>query len=240
MLTSAYYYKFYRPYMISNANKESSRDNGRKPKIAEMTPRNRLDSGFMLVLNKSLNSEIVDYARNVSQGITGFKSSVRSTLISMNNLGMNAVYDGYEDARDNVEENLSTLVDRFNESTDFLDKQNQSQDLKSYSNDLRGRAIQGQDRLKLLGISVSDDGNAMLFNPDVVKSLSQLELHAAIGTNMQTFYSLHQTTSDVLVEPLSTHMPFKGLSYHFNYQLGRMVEDGFNVIEAGMIVDRLV
>jgi len=251
LLTNVYYYNLYRPYILSTVNRsnrsnrgtrnsEESSDSARKPKIAEMSPRNRLDSGLMIVLNKSLNAEIVDYARNVSKGITGFKSSVRNTLLNMNNLGINSVYDGYDNARDAVEDGLFNLVDYFNESTEFLDRQTQSQELQGYSNELRGKAMQGQNRLKLLGVSVSDAGDAMLFNPDVVRNLSQIELHAAISSTMQIFYSFYQTTSDVLVEPLSTHMPFKGLSYHYNYQLGRMVEDGFNVIEAGMIVDRLV
>ena len=44
----------------------------------------------------------------------------------------------------------------------------------------------------------------------------------------------------MLSEPLIEHMHFRGLSYHYNYQLGRMETEGFNLIESGMLVDRFV
>jgi hypothetical protein len=36
------------------------------------------------------------------------------------------------------------------------------------------------------------------------------------------------------------HMRFRGLSYHYNYHMGTMETDGYNLLEAGMLVDRLV
>jgi hypothetical protein len=35
-------------------------------------------------------------------------------------------------------------------------------------------------------------------------------------------------------------MNFKGLGYHYNYKLGVMKADGFNLLEVGLLVDEVV
>jgi len=238
MLTNAYYYKLYRPYILGSRDKNDVTH--RRAKIAEATPQARMDRGMVFVLNKSLKSEIVRYARSVSQGVTQFKTTVHSLSKDMGNFGLNAMYNGYDSALQLVEDGLYAVAEAYNTSTGFLERQQQSESLRSYSHALRDKMEQGRDLLGMLGVSFGVDDDSMVFDPSVLQELSQIELHVAIGSNLQVFHSLHQSATEVLVEPLSVHMGFKGLSYHYNYQLGRMVEDGFGIIESGMIIDRVV
>ena len=238
MLTKAYYFNLYRPYIVGIRDRNDA--TVKRARIAKTTPKEKLDQGMMIVLNKSLKSEIVRYARNVSDGVTGFKSSLHMLLSDMGSFGLNAMYNGYDSATLLVEDSLMAVTKAYNSSTSFLENQTQSAQLRSFSQALRERLMQGGDRLKSLGLTFEDEGRNLHFEPEVFRSMSQIELHAAIGANMQVFHSMHQSAATVLTEPLSSHMHFKGLSYHYNYKLGRMVEDGFGIIESGMIVDRVV
>ena len=238
MLTNAYYYNYYRPYILGN--RDSNAITNRRARIAETTPQEKLDRGMVIVLNKSLKEEIVNYARNVSLGVTNFKSTVRMALTDMSGFGLNAMYNGYESAVRLVEKDLANLAKAYNAGTAFLERQQQSSDLRSFSQTLRDRIYQGQDRMGLLGFTYEEEGAGLQFDPVVLHDMTQIEMHAAIGANIQVFHGLHQSTSEVLTAPLSSHMHFRGLNYHYNYQLGRMVEDGFGIIESGMIVNRVV
>ena len=236
MLTNAFYYNAYRPYIVGVKNRNDI--TVKRPRIAETTPKDKLDQGMMIVLNKSMKNEIIRYAQNVSGGVTNFKSAVRTLLKDMNNFTVNAMYEGYESATKMVEKDLIAVREAYNNGTAFLTEQKQSGELRAFSNLLRDRILQGQDRLDLLGVSIEDD--KIHFDSEVFRSMSPIELHSAIGANMPVFHSLHKTTTDVLTAPLSSHMHFRGLNYHYNYQLGKMVEDGFGIIESGMLVDRIV
>ena len=238
MLTNAYYYKLYRPYIFGSRERNDVVQ--RRSRIAATTPQDKIEQGMIIVLNKSLKDEIVSHARNVSHGVTYFKSSVRMAIANMGSFGLNAMYNGYDSAVRMVEEDLENMAAAYNTGTAYLQRQQQSADLRSFSQALRDRIYQGQDRLGLLGFTVDAENESLHFDQSIIRGLSHIELHAAIGANMQVFHGLHQSTNDVLVAPLVSHMHFRGLSYHYNYQLGRMVEDGFGIIESGMIVDRVV
>ena len=238
MLTNVFYYNLYRPYIVGS--RESNDITHKRSRIAETTPQDKIDRGMTIVLNKSLKAEIVRHVRSISHGVTGFKTSLNRLLNDMGGFGLNAMYNGYDSAVYDVEKGLASVVDAYNKGTPFLERQEQSSELRDFSQSVRERMYQGSERLGLLGISFDEESNAMQFDPSVLQSLSQFELHSAIGANIQVFHSLHQTTTDVLTAPLSAHLGFRGLSYHYNYQLGRIVEDGFGIIESGMIIDRVV
>ena len=90
-----------------------------------------------------------------------------------------------------------------------------------------------------MGINLTEGGR-LSFNRDYVDSLSQDKINIAIGENIEIFTSLHRQTGSLLTEPLSGHMNFKALGYHYNYKMGAMETDGFGVIEVGMLIDKAV
>jgi hypothetical protein len=51
---------------------------------------------------------------------------------------------------------------------------------------------------------------------------------------------LLKQSGDFLTDPLVDHMKFKGLGYHYNYKMGMMETDGFNTIEAGLLINKAV
>ena len=238
MLTNAYYYNLYRPYIMSR--RDDNNITQRRSRIADITPQDKIDMGMIFVLNKSLKTEIVRHAQNVSGGVTNFKSSVQALLRNMGGFGLNAMYSGYDSALRLLEDDIIDVIDAYNIGTGFLMRQQQSDTLRNYSYGLREKIYQGRDRLSMLGIYMENEYETLLFDPAVLRDLSETEIHIAINLNMPVFHSMHNSAIEILVEPLVVHMGFKGLSYHYNYQIGRMVEDGFGIIESGMIIDRVV
>ncbi|MCL1997249.1 MAG: hypothetical protein FWG65_00600 [Turicibacter sp.] len=238
MLTNVYYYKFYKPYIIGRRGENG--ETSKQSRIAEMTPHDKLQNGMIIVFNKSLKKEIVEYVKNVAHSVTGLKSAVHAALTDMGSFGLNAMYDGYDSALDLIEDDMLDLVDIYNESSVFLREQDQSEDLRQFSLILKEGLQQGSDRLKSLGLTLDSDLNTLHYDKSKLRNMTTIEMHATIGANIQLFHSLHQNATEILSEPLSAHMRFDGLSYSFSYRIANLPLDGYDVIHAGMVVDRVL
>ena len=148
MLTNAFYFRLYQPYLVGKRDRNIV--TARRNRIAKTTPQEKLDQGMTIVLNKSLKNEIVNYAQNVSQGVTGFKSNVRRLITDMGSFGLNAMYNGYDSAVYSMGRNLQAVANSYNKSVDFFDRQQQSGELRSFSRELSDRINQGQDHTRLI------------------------------------------------------------------------------------------
>ena len=234
MLTNAFYFTLYRPYILGSRDAVNNYTS-RRARIAERTPQYMLDHGMTIVLNKALKDEIVKYAQNVSCSVTGLKYAVRSLINDIENFSINTMEFGFEAATQAVEERLTFLSDTYNENTTFMRQQQHSPQLRTFSYEIGDNVYHNQYRLEKLGFSFSEEG--VHFDPVAYRILGREELQSAFNDNIQVFISLYQSTDDILAAPLSDHMHFRSFSYHYNYKLGRMVEDGFGIIQSGMLLD---
>jgi len=157
----------------------------------------------------------------------------------MENFNRNVHKEGYEAAQDWIADDLEEFAGHVNAAADFMQKQAHSGSLKIFSYELADNLQYNRERLALLGLTLGEDGRVNFDRP-FLKGLSQEKINVAIGENIQIFSGLQKHAVTFLNAPLAEHMKFKGLGYHYNYKLGKMEMDGFDVIEAGMLVDKAV
>lgn len=239
MLTSIYYYGLYKPYIV--ANRETSVYAPKRSRIADrreaVTPEK---GGQVYILNKSLKDEIVRYAQGISYSATNLRASTRQTSADMENFNRNIHREGFEKAQTWLEDDLSEFADNYNTAAEFMQGQQHSTDLRTFSYELADNVFYNRERLDKLGLALSESGR-LHFDREAYRNLSQDQVNIAIGENIEIFSDLHRQTGDLLREPLAEHMNFKGLSYHYNYKMGAMVaDDGFSIIETGLLIDKAV
>ena len=234
MLTNAFYFKLYRPYMFDIRDQHNRIV--RRARIAEKTPQYVKDQGMTFILNKALKDEIVNYAQNVSHNVTGLNIAVRSLMRDMRNFEDTAEEYGHEAAIQQIEYRLDRLTEAFNQNANFMEYQQHSAQLRNFSYELSNNVYHNRERLGRVGFYFSEE-EEVRFNPDSLRLLHDDEIKTAFDESLQVFSVLYRNTGDILSAPLSEHMQFKGLSYHYNYRLGKIVEDGFGMIQSGMLLD---
>ncbi|MCL2215873.1 MAG: hypothetical protein FWB91_02510 [Defluviitaleaceae bacterium] len=239
MLTSVFYFSLYKPYLVGNvANRGNEGYVPRRERIA--TGREGTEtSGRTFVLNKALRNEIVRYAQAVSFGVTDLRTATKRAALDMENFNRSVYVDGWENALDNLSDDLARFAYDFNRSAGFMQSQVHSAGLRAFSNEVAENVYENRSRLELLGLTLSNEGQ-MAFSREQVSAMSHEEINAAIGENLEIFEGLRNYTQQLMTEPLVEHMRFRGLNYHYNYRMGTMEADGYSLLEAGMLVDRLV
>jgi len=237
MLTSVFYYSLYRPYIVGGTN---SRNDGSPRRERINTAReNEAAAGRVFVLNKSLQTEILSHAQSITSGVTSLRSSTGRTASDMENFNRTVHREGWEDAVNGLARNLSGFANGYNQSVEFMQAQEHSAGLRAFSEEVTDNVFYNRGRLEMLGLTLSEGGR-LAFSQDQIRGMSYQQINAAIGENIEIFEGLRAYTNQMLSEPLIEHMQFRGLNYHYNYQLGRMETEGFNLLEAGMLVDRVV
>jgi len=235
MLTSVFYYNMYKPYIVGNAGNRSEGYTPRRERIAQGNE----PSGRVFVLNKALRNEIVNYAQSVSNGVSNLRDATKRTAVDMENFNGTVHKKGFEAALENMTENLERFAEYYNRSAGFMQQQPHSTGLRSYSGEVTDNVHHNRTRLEMLGLTLSEEGQ-MAFDSEFVSAMNHKTINVAIGENIEIFEGLRSYTQQLMTEPLIEHMRFRGLSYHYNYRMGTMETDGYSLIEAGMLVDRLV
>ena len=239
MLTSVFYYTLYKPYLVSNVSNRGNENYApRRGRIADRrdTPET---SGRVFVLNKSLQNEIVRYARAVSHGVTDLRAATKQAASHMKDFNRIVYEEGWDTAVGGLVNDLSRFANHFNQSAGFMQNQLHSTGLRSFSNEVSDNVYYNRHRLERLGLTLSQKGH-LAFSPEQVTNMSHGELSIAIGENIEVFSDLKSFTQQLMTEPLLEHMRFRGLRYHYNYKLGQMETEGFSLLEAGILVDKLV
>ncbi len=228
MLTTMFYYDYYKPFIIEDRSRQLKR---RQPLTMPVS-----DSDTKVLLNKSLKSEIITYARRVSGDLNNLSGSTRKLLYDVDNFNKH-VHDGrLGSAKQKITEDLEFLAKTYNLSEDFLSKQEHSPMLSELLNRLKGFFMAYEDNFKSLGLTLSDDGK-LSFNQETFSGLSYIGVNRLIGENYQVINELDDIVTAATDAPLSEHMNFRGLSYYYNYKMGTVSASTFMLIETGMIVD---
>jgi trans-2-enoyl-CoA reductase len=147
--------------------------------------------------------------------------------------------EGWESAVSSLTKDLSQFSKEYNDSTDFLQSQKHSVNLRSFSNEITDHLRYNSENLRSLGFSFSEEGR-LDYDRSVVEGMTHNRINIVIGENMRIFNDLQRHSERALTEPLIEHMNFRGLGYHYNYKLGAMKADGFNLLEVGLLIDEVV
>lgn len=235
MLTSIFYYNIYKPYIVGNVN---NRGEGYVPRRKRISQGNE-PIGRVFVLNKALCNEIINYAQAVSHGVTDLREATKRTAINMQNFNGMVHREGLNSALEGIVDNLERFAQHYNNSAGFMQQQMYSAGLRAYSGEVIENVHYNRKRLEMLGFVLSYEGQ-IAFNRGQVSAMSHKEINVAIGENIEIFEGLRTYTQQLMTEPLIEHMRFRGLNYHYNYSMGTMETEDYSLIEAGMLVDRLV
>lgn len=238
MLTSVFYYNLYRPYLVGGVNGRNNEVSSPRRERINTNRESGEPSGRVFVLNKSLREDVVNHAQAVTTGVTDLRSATGRTAYDMENFNRYVHREGWDEAIGNLANNLERFANGFNRSAHFMQDQEHSANLRAFSDEIIENVEYNSGRLEMLGLGLSE--GRLSFNREQVEAMSYEQVNVAIGENIEIFEGLRAYTNQLLSEPLAEHMRFRGLTYHYNYQMGRMETEGFNLIEAGMLVDRLV
>jgi hypothetical protein len=211
----------------------------RRSRIADRKVSPPVSTGKDFVLNKAVKTEIVNYARDVSNGINNLRSTARKTFSDMERFNHSVHLEGWDYALSTLKRDFSKFANQYNDSTDFLQDQKHSASLRTFSNEITDHLNYNRDRLTTLGFSFTEESR-LHYDRSVVEGMSHRQINAVIGETMSIFNNLQRHADYALKEPLVDHMNFRGLGYHYNYKLGAMQADGFSLLEVGLLIDEVV
>jgi len=237
MLTNVYYYHIYRPYIIGNRGPDAVTQ--RKPLLTEKKAIAKQGGKKTYVLNKAFRDEFVSQAAGVSNGINGFKAELKRTINDMDNFEKRSRQENPESAKKGLANDLSSLTETYNKSSEFLKSQPYSAGLRTFSYEINDSIVYYKEDLSRLGLGLTENGK-LLFNEPFFNKLSEKKVDSAIGKAKPIIDDLYKQTTDILSVPLADHLRIKNLNYHYNYKLGGLADEGFGLIESGMLIDRVV
>lgn len=234
MLTSVYYYGYYKPYILNNRPKIGE---GKKQQANEKVsnPANR----ETFVLNNSLKKEVVQYASGLSGTVNYLRETSRDVLQDIFNYQRSSAEQGSENSKKELSDDLQDFVDAYNRNLNFSVKDDNSKQLKFFVNDLAYDISISATALSTYGIKIGDD-DRMTFDADYYNKLNNKNISEANKVNQALFKNIYDSTGEFLTMPLAEHLRFKNLGYYYNYKLGTMEKDSFKLIQSGMIVDKVV
>lgn len=231
MLTSLYYYGYYKPYIIKNSDSNNSLKNNFNRKNAK-TYSNKEDNKFSFFLNKSLKDEVIKYASNISKDFNGIKDTAKyaSYMISSKNSTM-------EEKKKNVSDCVDEFVDKYNEYLDFAEANDKhSGALDDYANSIKYRINDNIDDLNTIGVTV-DKNQRLNFDKEKFSNIKASQFNDVMGNIKEMYDDIYFDTCEIMSFPMSKHMNFKGLDYYYNYKYSSIEPNTFKIIEEGMLVD---
>lgn len=229
MLTSLYYYNYYRPYIIKNNSNSIKNNLNRKD---TKTFSNKEDNKFSFFLNKSLKNEVVQYASNISKDFNKIKDTSKyiSYLIGSKNSNI-------DEKKKNLSSNISDFVKEYNEYLDFAEiNDKHSGALDDYANSIKYHVNNNIDNLNLIGVTVNTD-EKLSFNEEKIFNIKDSKFYDTIGNVKDLYNDIYFDTCEIMSFPMSKHMNFKGLDYYYNYKYASIEPNTFKIIEEGMLVD---
>lgn len=237
MLTSVYYYNYYKPYILRG---RGGRERIYTP-VEAKTNTSKSAGGQMpsFMLNKSLKSEVVRYANQLSHNINSLKNIARNLVQDAGEFQANVRYNGLGNAVDWLSDDVEEFVEAYNKTVEFSDKNMHSTSLMNFTETLKGSIYGKGNTLSRYGLSIEDDGK-LAFNKSVLVAAGEKRIARANDANVSLFQDIYDTTGEFLIMPMAEHMNFKGLGYYYNYKLGTVQADTFKIIESGLVIDKAV
>lgn len=234
MLTSMYYYDFYKPYILQRHL---------QPGIFGAYPRSVALKNTRFTKNNALRRNVLDYVENVCRNAVEMKDSARYLAHNSENYYVAALRESFETAKRWVEEDVTLFVRAFNAAVRFGLDQVHSPHLLHYAGNLKEIALDNVATLKDAGIYVDNDAY-MRFDPDKIKEMDYERFTEMLSGTAKTAASVYDRTNTFLLLPAESHMNFRPLSYYYNYRVERVPQGSDSkytvVLHCGLILDRVI
>ncbi|MDR3090902.1 MAG: hypothetical protein LBU36_01700 [Clostridiales bacterium] len=240
MITSVYYYGYYKPYILKNygfrriAEKDADAVRAMCTRPAPDYERERF------ILNNSFKAEFVDYANGLSNAVNSLKDAARDMSSDIATFQDSVFQEARSVSRASLALDLEDFADSYNKSVSIDSSRTAEQYFAYFAEDLRFAAVRNAENLAAYGLEVSPGGEEMIFNKKTFAALSSKSLYDASAKNEGFFSEMYDDSRRFLALPLAEHLVFKDLWYYYNYKLGTIEKDSFKYIQSGMIVDVLL
>jgi hypothetical protein len=227
VLTSLYYYGHYRPYILNRGSQNLK-------SINNVSKINDKLSNFYL--NKTLKDDVIDYANSTAKSIVQIKEGARKLSTDMQQFDKYLEQSGIKTAKYWLAENIENFVDSYNNASKILTEQDHSDTLKLFIENVLSDIIDNIYGLNELGINMDSD-STLSFDITKINNSSVDLLNEVIYKTLYTIENIYNRSTEILKEPLSSHMQFSKLTYYYNYKLGGIETNTFDMIQRGMILD---
>ncbi len=228
MITSLYYYNYYKPHIFKNSETKVVKQVPFKQTVSYNNDKKPVN------LSKAYNKNVIDYVNDLSTTINSVKVAGNETFQAFKRINGNT-RRSEEELKDDLIIALDDLASSLNATNNFSNDVSQSVDYNRYNDTIKEIFQNNKSVLEDIDLSYVD-GN---FNFDVLsfesKDLGELKTKVSLSENV--INEINLVTKDFMEIPMSKHMEFKSFSYYFNYALGVMDKDSFGVIGSGTILD---
>lgn len=232
MLTSMFYFNYYKPYLIKEADTFTSA--GQKSRLS-FYGKNAHGKQSVL-LNKAYRNDIIEYAGSLSKKMVDFKDISRLVVQTLKEFGNNISNDNVDKAKHIIAEDIEEFVESYNSAATFAFSQDHSAKLRNFAIEQASLIKNNRNVLKPLGITMTDNGT-LGYDGEKIGGVSISKLNDTIDSASRVFDEIYENAREFLTYPLSNHMNFKGLGYYYNYKLGTVQDDTFRIIKSGILVD---
>jgi hypothetical protein len=229
MLTSIYYYDYYKPYILktNGINKTTQKNRFSGIKTNDYVQNNESSAYF---LNRSDKNEIKSLVSGISDNVNAVKDTARYLQSVTNAEGTK-----YDNAKSAYGDGLEDFVSDCNNLASFASSADLNSGISDFKENVSQIVSDNEETFSKVGISI-DDGT-LTFDTDVYENLSDDEYNELASTLNDTFSQVYNEACDFLSKPMSSHLNFKNLDYYYNYSYASKDKAAFRLLETGLIVD---
>lgn len=226
MLTNVHYYGHYKPYIFKD-NRIKEFFNAKNTHTID---------GYNVLLNKSLKNEVIKYVNLMSESIVNIKESINLIINHITDFYSNQNKYTKEQITNWLQAELNIFVEEVNISLDLFKEQPHSKKLKEFANNFESTLEENLEYLNNIGILKEESSN-FKFNENTISKIDFDSDLDNLKTFLPIFQELYNDTVNLLKLPFNEHMQFKYLNYYYNYQMGKIKQNTFNIVQQGLIID---
>lgn len=240
MITSLYYYNYYKPNILKNTGISLVKQNSFK-QVAHQN-----SSTKPINLSTAYKNNVLEYVKDLSNAVNTTKTSSTEIIALANDLtedkdivkkGTNKELKKKRTDEENKKEAkniLAKLSDGLNKTVEFSKSSSQSEEFNSFSNNLKN-FVSGSIPFKNLGLKFSDD--KFIVDEDKINELDNAGLKKYLNGTKNDANEISKKAKEFLTKPLASHMSFKSFSYYYSYSSGIIKNDSFNLISTGTLLN---
>lgn len=217
MLTTLFYYDYYKPYILDKKNKENLRN---------FPSQKSCSTDRIYFMNKSLNDNVKSYIFEISSNFNGLKNISNHLTEKLETRFMT------EPIKEEIENSIENFTKTYNRFIGFLNENlENSQEFKNIYNNIINFSINNKKILNKMGINIKSNGLLYVKENNDLKSIQKDK------ETLKSFYSkVYNNLCKFMQEPMANHMEFKDFSFYFNYS-NDFKNTSFRLIQQGILVD---
>ncbi len=234
MITSLYYYNYYRPRILKSD----------KTQVVQLPMKKLVTSSQEKNYNLSTayKSSVISYAKELSESVNSTKASTNEAITLIDDL----IVDDDErskrglkkrsesDSINSVGKSLKKLANALNKALSFEKSSSQSEEYNEFARNITDIASNSY-ALSDLGFSYND--GELSFNENQYNTLDIEDAKDFVKSAYEDLKNIYKNTTNFMSKPLSNYMEFKSFSYYYSYSTGIVKNDSFSIISRGTLLD---